>query len=431
MIREVFDVGMGVPGLGDWRITLKAGTEGRLLGPHVDPNAYVHSGGNIENWKYDTLCITPGPLSPGADRATVLAAAIYSGRILDFDFGDEDGVDGLGETWTIGGDSILGWLGDGDSPGKGPIPTADYNESAPYTGTAADYLLGLLAGTDTNGIGLDGTAASMPASTSSVILDQNGRARELINTLCLARGVGYVMRPNGTCYFGALDDATDTLWRTTPRVLFGRGVGADRAASMVSYEASIRPSFSYRSEANSTTWRSADRVSTAGGTKTGRLGKDFGGSDDARIDKFVGTSETARYDASSDALDTAWRRSDEVKITCNAMTLRSDLAPGDYCYVYDPRRGLLDSTVQLYHAGKSLAPVLMRCAELQYPVHAKNGVYVIHNSTQYTGANAVENITNDVVFESGRTTVVLRNLTPATIRRTIRGLQFRPTWATV
>ena len=146
-VSEQFDVGTGLPLLGDFRINFRAGSIQRLLGPFVAATSNT-AAGPTENWKKSLVVVTDGRVG-APDRAAVLARALFGGVADSFDFPDRQ------REWSLAGPSWLSWLGDADNKGPGLIAGTDYPDSARYTGTIASYLLGLTVAGATNGIGLD------------------------------------------------------------------------------------------------------------------------------------------------------------------------------------------------------------------------------------------------------------------------------------
>lgn len=430
MITETFDVGTGLPGLGDWSLTLKAGTAQRLLGPSVAATLSNQKPGPTENWRHSMLVVTDGRVS-SPDRAGVLARALYAGELLRFDF------TGKAEPWRIGGRSMLNWLGDDD--GKGPAIHAgtDYTTAAPYTGTAANYLLALVAGGWTNGIDLDATAASVDTGTFAALeLRIYEVARQRINKLCQATTprTEYWLDPTDlTCYFAGEGDTTNGVFRWDPRCMFSTEVGASTEASLTSYDCDVAVSIDYGNVATGL------RVENAAGTSVNTSGtsdplrNDATGTATGDRGKFLGAGDEV-FSQYADAhfptlMNLLYSRSDTVSVTVPGdVCVRRNLKPGDHCYVWEPLWGVLDPTVTVVHDGKSCQPRKVRCSSIRWPVQKGMGVYLIHVETEYGGVNAVQDLTEDVEFERAATAISLATASPTTLTRIVRGSQYRPRW---
>lgn len=430
MISEGFDPSTGCPELGSFDVTFKAGSEAEMLGPHV-PGPGTYRPGRTENWKDDTLLYLPEDLGE-IDRDTALAAALYGGRIKWF------GVGADGESWTVKGKSLLSWLGSGDNGGGiGPIGGAvDYPVGSEFTGSFADYLLALLVYGETNGLTLDATApnittaAPMFGPAAGAALSKWDTVLSRINKLVIALGIEYHCRPDGTVLFQDGEDPDEIAYYLTPRVVFGEGIPTTDENGMTSWSSKVRPVFDYTNEAEVSAYTSADGTAATGiGTTLGRTGKDFGGVDDAVLGKFYGASDELVVNGIGPVGTRDLIRQDTVAIDVDlgGALLRQSLKPGDWVYVISERAGLFDTENVLHYGGRTWCPVLVRCTGLRYPVQ-KGGVYVLHNSTGYGGANSVQRVTDYVEWETGRTDVTLGTLPPKNIRRAVLGPQWRPSW---
>lgn len=419
MITEGFDPSIGAPTLGSFSIKFKAGTERKLLGPNVAASAPFTLGGRTENWKHDTISFTPTELA-NPTAASVLESAVFSARCDTFTFGAE------GEPWTLSGNSILAWLGTGDNPGVGPSALFSYDTATPYTGTLADWLLLMIVWGQDNGLTLDAT--TLTATALNCAINGNDVLRHALNQLVIVAAAEYFCHPTGVVEFQDVNDTAGTVFTWDPTVLIGDGIQGGREAGLVGYEATIRPTFDYSGEGTTA------RMSNADGTASGSVG--YGSRVNAGFDGFA-TPEMAKFYGADDDLfdqsplghliDTDLIRSDSLSCQVDAPLLRRDCKPGDWLWFVSERTGIIDTTNVVNFGGRTLPPEKRKLTGLQYPFTAGMGAYVTHDSTGYLGGG-VQNVTEDVIPETGKTTVTLDTTAPKTLRRAVLGSQFRPTW---
>lgn len=418
MITEGFDPSICAPTLGGFSVRFNAGTESKLLGPHVAPNPPTHFGGRTENWKHDTICFTPTRLS-NPTAANVLASSLFSGRCDRFSMG------AMGEPWDLSGPSILAWLGTADNPGIGPLAGSSYTAGAPYTGSLADWLLAVLVANDNNGLTLDATAVT--ANALNCAINGNDILRHAMNQLVVRADAEYTCHPSGTVEFQDGDDAAGTVFTWTPTVIFGEGIQSGREQGMVAFQAEVTASFDYTNEGRSAHVRNSD--GTAGFVASEvRVSRSFGGSANVELRKFYGADDDL-FDQNPTSFYSATDlcRSDQFTCQVDAPLIRRDCKPGDWVYLVSERLGIINASNVVNFGGRTLPPQKRKLTGLSYPVTEGMGVYVIHDSTQYR-SGAVQDVTEDVIFETGTTRVSLDTTAPKSLRRAVLGTQHRPTW---
>lgn len=415
---EVFDCGTGLPGLGEFSVRFRPGSQIKLLGPHVASTGNGEREGPTRNWEHDTLVVTPGRLGAGVDRATVLDAAIYSGEILRFRGAEDD-------SWSIHGRGILNWLGDDDNKGPAVCQGTDYTAASTYTGTIADYLLALWAGGWSNGITFDATDPSVPTSACNCAVRDMDTARARINTLCVVQDVEWWMNPDFTATFAGIGD--DAVFVQTPRVLFAAGVGYSREAGLVSFPCKIIPDIDCGPEATGLKARTSDGTTGEGTVSggSGMLTNDTTGTGSGTRTKFLGASDEL---ISTPYPLEQYRRRDTIDIKVDAQSIRQDVKPGDHLYVNHPLWGLIDTANALVHAGRSMAPLKRRASEMSTPITRENGVFVLHQNSAYGGVNAVQDVTDQVMPDHGPTTIRLATGSPRTLKAAVLGSQYRQRW---
>ncbi len=417
MITEGFDPSILAPTLGGFAVRFKPGTESKLLGPHDVGDTY-NLPGRTNNWKHDTICFTPTRLgNPVA--ASVLASSLFSGRCDKFAMGAE------GEPWIVTGPSILAWLGTADNPGIGPHSGTTYTSGAPYTGTLADWLLvQSLAGRD-NGLTLDAT--TLTATALNCAINGNDVLRHGMNQLVMVADAEYFCHPDGTVEFQDGDDTAAVVFTWTPTVLFGDGIQSGREAGMVGYQATLTATFDYSNEGET-----AQVANTAGTSSSGvtvsRFAAGFNASALPVIRKFYGADDELLDQGPQGFLSvTDLRRSDQFTCEVDAPLIRRECKPGDWVYIVSERLGIIDTTNAVNYGGRTLPPQKRKLTGLSYPITEGMGVYVIHDSTGYD-SGAVQDVTEDVMWETGTTTVSLDTTAPKSLRRAVLGTQHRPTW---
>lgn len=416
---ETFDCGTGLPGLGSFSVRFRPGSQIKLLGPHVASTGNGEREGPTRNWEHDTLVITPGRLGAGVDRATVLDAAIYSGELLRFR-GSPDG------SWEASGAGILNWLGDSDNKGPAVSEGTDYTNASQYTGTIADYLLALQSGGWSNGFTFDATDPSVSTAACNCAVRDMDCARQRINTLCIVTSTEYWVNPDFTATFAGVGD--DAVFVQTPKVLFARGVGYSREAGLVSFPCQIIPDFDCGPEATDIFRRRSDGDPTGEqvvSIGSGILPNSTAGTGSGRRFKFQGASD----DILTQPVDPEqYKRRDTIDIQVGVQTIRQDVKPGDAVWVHDQLWGLLDTANSIVHGGRTLPPIKRRVSEMTSPITRENGVYILHNVSEYGGVNAVQEVADQVMPDRSPTTVRLATGSPRTLKAALLGSQYRQRW---
>ena len=429
MITESFDPSTGQSGLGQFEVTFRAGTDIEVLGAHVDPSGTDTAGGPTQNMAHDTLVVTSGPID-NPTRTNVLAAAMFSGEMLEFDLDDSGAA-----PWKVSGPSILNWVGDADgkSPSIGAV--ADYTVASPIpAGTGlADYLAYVVAGDWLGGLTADATAASVDTSDLACAARTWDSMRTIIAQLCAVTTPSTEMwcSPDGVLYFAGLGDTTDAVYQWNPTILFASGVGETVENGLRSVPCRIRAKFDYGPEANQWHYTNSAGTGTHSSGGGNRFPNLWTGTGSGVRAKFMGASDELEDQyghGGSSPLDTTYCRRDDITVTVSDRDLRRDLKPGDYVWVNSERLGLFDSTNPMLFDGRTLAPVRRRVSEMRWPVTPNHGVYVIRNNSAVGGANAVTDVTGFVVVDSGATSVRIQSGPPVSLRSAILGSQWRPRW---
>lgn len=430
MITEGFDPSVCAPTLGGFSVRFKPGTESKLLGPHVaettDGNGIIRRGGRVENWGQDSIYFTPTRLA-NPTAASVKASALFAGRCDKFAFGVE------GNPWTLSGTSILAWMGtaDGISPGL----RTTYTAAAPYTGTLADYLLAQVVAVYHGGLDYDATTVT--ATALNVAINGNDSLREQVIQLTQVAEAEFFCHPSGTVEWQDKNDTAGTVFTWTPTVIFGDGIQSGREAGMVGYQSALSPTFDFTNQA--ATVRMTNSAGTSGSSfrhsPTLRYPRLYGGAsasasfsepvkflgaDDETFDQYAGTGPFTKLDAE-------YLRRDMVPCEVDAPMIRRECKPGDWVYLISERTGIIDTANAVNYGGRTLVPQKRRVTGLDYPITEGMGVYVHHDLSNYD-SGAVQDVTEDVMWETGTTTVSLDTTAPKSLRRAVLGTQHRPTW---
>jgi len=404
----------GYPGLGSFRVTFKPGTQ-HILGAYEtrDGNDF---GGPTQRWKKDTICITPTDIGQ-ADRSEVLAASIFSGRAHVFGAAIGD------YPWTVGGPTILVWLGDDDTPARGP--GIDSYGSSSYT--FAGYLDSFL-GTGGHTGGLTYSYSGAPTGTWDAEIKKDDSARDKINKLVRTADCEYRMAPDGELLFG--ERGEDYAFRTTtPQVILTEGAMTGRDGDLWAFQIKsgriamdwgpeIAQVTAY-SDVASPMWSKSFTLEAS----PGRGGKNFDGTTTNTTMALMGVDdEEARADLDA-ALYAQFRRMDRLRMQIDADVLAAFINTGDTVWVDAPSLWLWDPDQSINFAGAETHPIPARTAKMRCPIREGMGVYIIHNHTETGGTNAVERLTEFVQFETGPAELEFDPLPPT--RAWVRGSRWR------
>lgn len=406
-----FDSERGAPGLGSFTVEFREGTQ-HILGPHAIRTNLV-AGGPLENFKKDMLVVTSTDLGPNPSRADVLAASIFTGRIDRFRLPLRADS---GRTWAMTGPSILAWIGSGDNPAVGVFGLAD---------TSTAHTIGTLL-LNLNGAQLNYLTytidASVPGTSLGIDLDGYDSVRDQINKAIIVKGVEYRCTTAGVLHFAARGD--DSVFRETPTVMFTAHPTTNRDGDLWAFEIDGDVEYDYGPEANQIVSHDGTAVvDSADDTGDLRYGYGFDGTNDAEQDVAIG-SEGVWQAADLDAqLANTFCRKNQMSLTVKAHSLADYLNAGDHVWVHAPDAFLYDDTESIDFAGEETHPIKLRTSALTCPVRRTHGVYVIHNSTAYGGANTVVRVNDYVAWpeDSETATATVEFDSPPGMRKLVRG----------
>lgn len=372
--------------LGEWSVTLKPETPRSI---------------RLAPVKRDHVVITPGYV---ADRnptaAALFAQARYTGRIID-----------IGDRLTFSGDSVLGWIGDGDSPPRGPL---SYYPGL-LTDTFATYLSHYLPA---NGITI-GTGYSSPAAGAVRRASGLESLRSALDRMALDVDAEYRVNHDGTLDYGA----PGSLWKSGAAI--DTILTLDPAGNEPGLNGLQVARFDVKeSGARAVSGAQINHNTGAYDPAGPSLGYGFDGVTAADV-HYV---ETFNGDAAAAAV--RWsqviaQRSDTQTVTAEIVT--PDIGrymtrgmPGDWLYVFDPETGLADYTNPgpVYRGQPTYPLESLRIVEADWPVSSNFGLFHIASNG---GTNAVTDWTPYVAYETGTTMLTLAQLAPLSIRKAVNG----------
>lgn len=412
-----FNSETGAPGLGSFSIDFEPGSTW-LLGAYASRDA-VDAGGPTQNWAFDTLVVTPSRMG-NPSRSELLEAALWSGRIQRFSFDTKPST-----PWTISGPSILAWLGDGDTPGKGPGINSYGTTSASNLGT---YLTSFLTtGGHTNG--LSWSSSGLSASAMGIKIEKHDSARDRINKMLRASGSGaeYRCTPAGELLFAPVGGSY--AYRQTPTVILTTrnldGRDGDLEAFKIEGTAEldwgdVTDSVLAYNDNAAVPW-SASSVFVG----AGRNFKDFGGVNSAAMSALMAVNDDQGYLGFSAMLYQMFRRKDRLSLQVSAGMLAKYVNCGDHVWIDAPELLLNDPEESINFGGMETHPIKARTSEMVCPLRKENGVYIIHNATASGGANAVEDLSEKVIPQSDKATASLSFDPLPPNRRQIQGTRWR------
>lgn len=437
-VSEKFDPASGFPTLGGWTLTMKNGSQS-LLGNHVNPAADYLGFGAPENWKYDTLVITPSPMGP-IDATTAYANAIYQGRIVDFVPPKQGG------SWTIGGESVLAWLGNDDSPSAGPGirqngwpdggavpgPGGTYD---PYTNTLAVYLAVLFA-SPVNGFTYS-TSGSLSANALNVRISQFDCYRDRINKLLGITTVPTEYRVKySTRELMFAEQGSTYAYRQTPQVFVGPDMPITREGTRAGYTATVDvKKVSYRNEVGDGYFTTSGY--NAGGTTTGQsigavAARNVYGPDGnaAAIGKtIVDEDAAARGGAHTNAADRILRanydRMIDLDVTIPNSHARQDINCGDYIAVEDPDQWIQNTANGQLMGGRERFPVYLRSTSLDWGITREHGVYVVHS---HDASMSVTDLRGEFVPDESFLRIGVAKNKPVNVRTLAKGTAQANSW---
>lgn len=423
-VREAFDPAGGFPLLGQFDIQFKRSSE-HILGPWVNPSADYLGWGPCENWKHDTIVITKTPLGP-ATRAEVLANALWSGKATRFTPG------GKGKGWRLEGPSILAWMGDDDSPSKGPC--INFDGQTAYPSTLGVYLLATIGGTASENGGLTHSTSGLSANALNCDISEADSLRDRINKLLPLTDTPseYRIDPDGELVFSARGDGG--AYRVDPVVFFGPDVPNSREGAKVGYGAAVSASYDYGTEANILLFYDSSGTHIANGVMSGteREIHTFKGTDAANdyirkalVNDLASDMSSA---ARNDILKYQYDRRSTIKLSVPSGRVKQDVVCGDWVFVDAPECWIANYSAGQLFGGKERYPMALRTTTMEWPITQDMGVYVIHNATAYLGTDATQDLRPFIEFEAGPTTIGLTRGKPVTIRNVVKGTGQLNTW---
>lgn len=384
-------------GLGDSSITLKADTPRDVRQTPV---------------RGDHLIITTGRLFDSDITASVLKAqAIYSMRI------DRIENDDL----TFSGPSIMAWIGDGDNPSKGFISSIGFGGVAPYTVTTLVNALTWPA----NGISKGSNFGSSPVSVNDTFVNLTTRAA--LNRWCRITGDEYRVNADGSLDWGAPDSSTFWRFASSMTLLLmegaaGRDLDGIDGMPVTRFEVS-------KSGADFINFSAAqDDALTTVDTGVGTVRGGFTAAT-TLVGQFEGGIPTGSTVDRANTMIT--KGVDQEIITVSIDPKVEHVAsyftknqPGDYVYVYNEERRLIDLSNQLPYRGALVHPRSdLRVLEMKTPVTRSNGVYLYpteyHQHGVAAGTAPIVDWADYVEFETAGAELVLGKRSQLSLRDAI------------
>lgn len=347
------------------------------------------------------IVVTPGRMPEGTADATLLAAALYTGKIEE-----------RPSRGQIEGKGISAWLGNDD--GTSVIETAITNTAASLTTWITALLVnGITVGTITNTTTYSGTFLYVTY-------------REAIDQVCLATGAEYEVKPNFTINAAA------------PATLFGNPtvVVTRKREGVDGQYRGIEGGLLDQSVSASRQARKIVVVGQAGATGSATNGslllKDKAGSAPTLTRLVDAATEPA---ANLAGLATATlslsgvRR--EFNVSSSTPGVRNFVRPGNYVYVYDVDSGIYDPANQIMFRGAVISPAKVRVLSLSWPIERGMGVYLRSNAAtptytdlsdyvEFDDGDAFWTVGSERVYQTSGSTARLGD-NPAVVDRTAAG----------
>lgn len=377
------------------------------------------------DWQWATIAFVPNRVGEGT-RTNVLDAAVYSGRVDEWDPGEP------GAPATVGGRSILEHAGDGD--GKGAFLNGGADQPAPIATTlGATLSTGAVFGTPAYVGGL--TLGNTTGLSANNINDEikgapTGPGETLMTALkrwlpLTTVQTEFRLRPNGVMDFSKF--GTSNVFRTTPNVIIGRDVPQGKAGSYRVYSATtLRRKLDHSRAAirvgafNSDLTYSTEQYY---GNFSATAYTNFDGATAITLTKYLANSNTnsvqdpahADTDARVASGQYDYQTFSSWTVSVDAYCFADDAKPGDYLYIHDPHIGAVDKFNAVPALG-TIFPETVRLTGMTYPVPEGWSVWVLFNDD--TGD--VENLTDFFVRESGPTRLEI-DARPVTLTDVTRG----------
>lgn len=337
--------------------------------------------------QFGHVLVTPTVVDPREfNDATVKAAARFTGVVTKPATDGEIG--GWGQGWWLGGTN--------DHAGNAIEDTAIEFTAVSLAAALASLLpvtQPVAAGTVTT-TGLSTVTGSYAMASRWWILQQ----------LCALAGAEFVIQPDFT-----VDAAADTILfptLTTPTVLLTTDPEPRDLAGLAGVElAKVEVSESWGQYATRVVvaGKSADGAQIAVGGATAGSVPYVDGRGNAMVAKrFVNAPSTPDADVATMAQAVLNLSTGRQSIALTARgDVRAVLAPGDGVWVWSLEHGLVDTGNQVHYQAETVAPVLLRCLGLDWPVTSGMGVYY------RSGAGVYTDLTPYLEWEDGKTTTVI------------------------
>lgn len=321
----------------------------------------------------DHVVILPTRMPTGQDDATLLAAALYTGVIVNRP--SRTSLEGCDPSW---------WLG--TTTGRGVITTA-------ITQTTATLSTWLGAILPFNGIS-SGTVTNTGTSSHTATYQYVTR-REALDMICRIAGAEWRVQPDFTidaALASTLFRQTDPQIVITPKragpdgAVYGMEstmlLGGKDASNLATAAVVVAPS------GTATATTTTTYVTPSNGTPDLTMTVDGSGAQNANL-----SAVASAVLASAGALKTS------IDVSTRSYFVPQRLVPGDSVWIYDPVAGLTDAANQIYFQGQAITPLKVRCFAVTWPVQSGMGVYVRRAGATPTYTD----ITDWVEWEGGDT----------------------------
>lgn len=337
--------------------------------------------------QFGSLVVTPTVVDPReVSDADLLAAARFTGVVTAPPTDGE--IAGWGWGWGLGGTDDHAGNAIEDTP-------VEYTSVSLATALAAllPVTQPVAAGTVTT-TGLSTVSGSYAMASRWWVLQQ----------LCALAGAEFVIRPDFTVDAAAPSILFPTL--TTPTVLLTTDPEPRDLAGLAGVElAKVTVSESWGQYATRVVvaGKSADGAQIAvGGATAGSVPYVDGRGNALVAKRFVNAPATPDADVATMAQAVLDLSTGRQSIALSARgDVRSVLAPGDGVWVWSLEHGLVDTGNQIHYQAETVAPVLLRCRGMDWPVTQGMGVYY------RAGSGAYLDLTPYVEWEDSKQTTVV------------------------
>ena len=264
----------------------------------------------------------------------------------------------------------------GDDQKKGPIlSTAVTNTSAATLDTWVSAILphnGVSKGTITN------TGTSSTGSYAYVT------KRAALEQICQVAGADWSIRPDstGALKFTAGPSANVFTNYTTPQAIVSRRSGGTRDVTLFGLPATQLATDVDVEDITSKTYLLATRdggMSVGSATNGSWTYTGLDGSALA-IETVVNASDVTRGNETTAATNAQAATSSvrrQIVLSTNIYDVAGDIKVGDRIYVYDPVSGIFDTANSVTYGGSEIAPLMVRCMGLTWPIRQGMGVYFL------------------------------------------------------